>query len=581
MKVMQRRATMAVALTLGLASPAALMAQGRGMVPDANTPRLLVAVFTSNDRTAGVQAADAIRTRVQNVTNVKQLYVIPKHDIVTYLESSGYRPDSSLGMTDLKELAKLLRADEVLAGSVTRVASGALRFEPRLMLARDPALAQPLPPVETSNPGDAAREIEKSLNEARKQLADNKACENAIRDQQWAKAIAAARAGIQKYPQATIARLCLANVFLAMAQTKDSLAAPPDSVLRVTDEIRRIDPKNSQALRFAYSAYERKGDAENAVRALVRLLALEPGNPTLQAQVVSALAKLGKPSVAIPIVDTLIMQNPGDPQLLRQRWLLHLAAAASDTGEAQKVRFGLAVAAGEEMVKADTALADSVYYERQIIAGNAMSPPRGLEFASKAVQKFPTSAGFWASKANAERKAGQSQMAIESMKRALSLDPKTPNGNLLLAQIYLDLNQPDSAVAVARRAVAGGEDSATWGAFLLAPTQAAFKAAQESKSTADYERALALATTSDSLSQSATAKFFKGVSSFSIGIDALQHAQKPKNCVLARKAQAMFLITMTNMPAGGAVDANVAKQILDYVQQYSPAADQMVKQYCK
>ena len=36
-----------------------------------------------------------------------------------------------------------------------------------------------------------------------------------------------------------------------------------------------------------------------------------------------------------------------------------------------------------------------------------------------------SSAFFWALKANAERKAGQSQMAIESMKRALSLDPKT------------------------------------------------------------------------------------------------------------------------------------------------------------
>jgi len=256
-KVMQRRATIAVALTLGLASPAALVAQMRAQGPNPDTPRLLVAVFSSNDRSAGVMAADAIRTRVQNLANVKQLYVIPKNDIVTYLESSGYRPDSSLGLTDLKELAKLLRADEVLAGSVTRSATGGYRFEPRLMLARDPALAQPLPAVEAANANDAARQVEKSLNEARKQLADNKACENAIRDQKWAAAIAAANAGIVKYPTATIARLCLANVYLAMQTTKDSLGAPPDSVLKVTDEIRRLDPKNSQALRFAYAAYEK------------------------------------------------------------------------------------------------------------------------------------------------------------------------------------------------------------------------------------------------------------------------------------------------------------------------------------
>src|SRR5947208_1810514 len=117
---MQRRVAIADALTLGiLSAPAALHAQTtRGLGPNPDTPRLLVAVFASNDRSSGVQAADAIRSRVQSAANIKQLYVIPKNDITSYLESSGYKADSSLGPTDLKELAKLLRADEVLSGSV-------------------------------------------------------------------------------------------------------------------------------------------------------------------------------------------------------------------------------------------------------------------------------------------------------------------------------------------------------------------------------------------------------------------------------------------------------------------------------
>jgi hypothetical protein len=151
----------------------------------------------------------------------------------------------------------------------------------------------------------------------------------------------------------------------------------------------------------------------------------------------------------------------------------------------------------------------------------------------------------------------------------------------MMAQIYLDLNQPDSAVAIARRAIASGDDGKTWGAFLLAPTQAAFKQAQETKQVADYQRALDLASESDRLSPSPTSAFFIGVSAFSIGIDALQNAQKPKSCSLARKAQEMFSQTMIAMPRGGSVDPNVARQILGYVAQYSPAADQMVKQYCK
>ena len=590
MKVLQRSANISVALALGiLSAPAALFAQTRSNVPNPDTPRLLVAVFASADRAAGVQTADAIRTRVQAVSNIKQLYVISKTDITNYLESSGYKADSSLGPTDLKELAKLLRADEVLSGSVTKTATG-VRIEPRLMLARDVALAQPLPAVEAGSPTDAARQIERTLADARRQLPDNKACENGIRDRLWAKAIASANAGIAKYPNATIARLCLANVYLAMATTADSVNAPPDSVLRITDAIRKLDPKNSQALRFAYAAYDRKGDQKNAVGSLVTLLALEPGNPTLQGQVISALAKLGQPKVAGDIIDQLLIQSPGDPVLLRQKWLLSLAAAAGDTGSVRASFFGRAVSAGEEMVKIDTTLADSVYFSRQIIAANAMTPPRGLEFASRAVQKYPNSPEFWALKANAERKLGQNQMALESLKHALSINPKYPNGNLLMAQIYLEMNQPDSAVAVARRAIAGGEDPKTWGAFLLGPSQSALKLAQSTDSVAYYRRALALAQESDRLSPSQFSKFLIGVTSFQVGVDALRQADplqrvkkpdKPKICALARTTQDMFVLTQTTMPQGGSVDPKVASQVLGVVQQYGPAADQMAKKNCK
>lgn len=584
MKLMQRRATIAVALALGsLSAPTVLAAQSsRASAPNADTPRLLVAVFASNDKTSGVLAADAIRARVQSGTNVKQLYVIPKTDITNYLESSGYKADSSLGATDLKELAKLLRADEVLSGIVTRTPTG-LRIEPRLMLARDVSFAQPLPAVEAGSAGDAARQIEKSLIEARKQLPDNRLCENGIRDQQFDKAIASAKAGILKYPNATIARLCLASAYQQMK-------APPDSVLRVTDEIRRLDPKNSFALRLAFTAHGAKGEPEKAVAALIGLLALEPNNPTLQSQVIAELAKLRQPEKALPIIDTLLMQNPGDPQLLKQKWQLTLQAAVNADSTMRPGLLARALAAGEEMVRADTTLADSTYYERQIIAANAMIPPRGLEFASRATQKFPNSATFWALRASAERKAGQLQMAMQSEKRALSIDPKLPNGNLMVAQLYLEMNQADSAVAAARRAVAAGEDPKTWGQFLLGPTQATFKQGQSTDSVVYFERTLALAQESDRLGPTPASKFFVGLASFQIGIDALRQADplqrqrrpdKARICALGRKSQDMFLLTQTNMPAGGSLDANTARTVLGAVSQYAPAADQIVKQNCK
>jgi hypothetical protein len=160
----------------------------------------------------------------------------------------------------------------------------------------------------------------------------------------------------------------------------------------------------------------------------------------------------------------------------------------------------------------------------------------------------------------------------------------------MVAQLYLEMNQADSAVAAARRAVAGGEDPKTWGQFLLGPTQAAFKQGQSTDSVVYYERALALAQESDRLAPSEASKFFVGVSSFQVGIDALRQADplqrqkrrdKARICALGRKSQDMFLLTQTNMPAGGKLDANVAKTVLGAVSQYAPAADQIVKQNCK
>lgn len=574
MKVM-RRATIAVAFAFGLSAPAILEAQRPAQGPLPDTPKLMVTVFNSRELPLGVQVADAIRTRVQNTVNVRQLWVIPKTEIVSYLESSGYKADSSLGPSDLRELGKLLRADEVLGGTVTRTPTG-IRVEPRLMLARDPSLAQPLPAIEAESPSAAARQIERSVQEARKQLADNRNCENNIRDSKWDAALAAARAGIAKFPGATIARLCLANVFLAMK-------AAPDSVLKVTDEIRRLDPKNSMALRFAQAAYKAKGDNEGAVRALVGLLALEPHNITLQQQVVTELAQLGKPEIAIPIVDTLIAQNPGDPQLLRQKWLLLLnAAAAADTGDVKRKFFDDAVVAGEAMVRLDTMLADSSYWGRQIAAATQGSQPaKAIEMASRATQKYPASAEFWFLKGNAERKAGQLQMADESLRRAYGIDPKYQALTLLLAQTNLELGRMDTVVAMVRRNVAAGEDPKTWAGFLLAPAQAAWKIADSTKKKDDYLKVLALAQESDKLSMSPTAAFFVGISSFSIAMDALQAAQKPKSCALAREAQDNFLLTQTNMPRGGAIDAGTARTVLGYVAQYAPTAEQMVKAYCK
>src|ERR1051325_1195830 len=108
-------------------------------------------------------------------------------------------------------------------------------------------------------------------------------------------------------------------------------------------------------------------------------MALEPTNTSLGDQVVAGLAQLGKPRGALEIVDTMLLANPGDAKLRRQKWQLALQAAVSADSASRPGFLTTAVAAGEEMVRADTAMADSVFFARQIVAANAMTPPRGAE----------------------------------------------------------------------------------------------------------------------------------------------------------------------------------------------------------
>jgi tetratricopeptide (TPR) repeat protein len=622
--LMQRRALSAVALALTVVAPSRGDAQSNRNLPGADTPRLLVVVFQSPQRGLGVEIADAVRTRMTSSANPRQLYLIPREQMVNFLESSGYKADSSLGSTDAKELAKGLRADYLVGGVISKSGTS-FKIEPRLMLAVDPSVGQPLPVIETGSLNDAGRQIERSYLDARRQLDDDRACKNHIRSGAVDKAIVAANAGIAKYSNAVIARLCLANAFQVNKMW--------DSVLTVTNVILKLDPQSKLASQFAITAYKEKADAmaatdslksqeyrEASVKLLVQLLAIEPYNQSLQNSVITELAKLGKPSVAIPIVESLLKQNPGDPALLRQRWQLMSADAASADSATKAAKIDRMLAAGEDMIKADTMLADSTYFFRQVAAAMAASPQKGIEWTSRAVQKYPTNQDYWWYKASQERKAGQTQAASQSLSRLLILNPKYPDATVMLGQLYIDQGMNDSAIAVARRSVANGEPKATWGRFLVGPTNAQYQkaAAADQAATADsankdkravatteFEATLALAQESDKMSPTPQSKFFIGVSSFQIGyamvnrVQATQaalakaqgsktppkpaevSAQRASMCTDAKRAQDMFLLTMTNMPAGGSVEPRVAQQLLGATGQMSPFADQAATTFCR
>ena len=102
--------------------------------------------------------------------------------------------------------------------------------------------------------------------------------------------------------------------------------------------------------------------------------------------------------------------------MLRTKWMLQLRAK----------QYKQALATGEELVKADTGAATLDYLQPPDWRGAVGQQCRGAYRCSRpqAAQKFPNDASFPLLLAQSYAKAGQSQQALPSARRATEIDPK-------------------------------------------------------------------------------------------------------------------------------------------------------------
>ena len=552
-------------------APSVASAQARNQMPGPDTKRVLVTAFRG-DVEGGVKAADEIRNRVASEFSIRQLMPTSKKDIEATLQQSGYRPDSALSPNDIKELAKLVRADEVIDGTVQKTATG-YRVNARLFLPRDASLSQPLLSIESANLGDVAKQVVSEYDRARKQIADNQACENAIRANTPAVAIAAARKGIAAYPKATLTRLCLATAYDAMKATSDSTGPWKDSVIAITKNIIDLDKSSRIAYQLQYGAYKAKNDTSNALQSLIGLMAADPTNSTIREQVITEVVQSGKAEIAVPIAKQLVADNPGDPQYARLYWLV--LRQAKD--------FKQSVPAGVAYVAIDTAAADSNYYFRQIQDLAADSNfAKAAEFAATGAAKFGNSASLLVQKAQNERRAGQLPAAKASLERALQIEPKYPNLAPLLAQISFDLGATADAVKVVKADFAANPSNKELDANLLVSFgKKLYDAAAASKNAEDYRKAIPIFEASNEINPSANAKFFLAVSAFQVLAGTAQELQKSKSCEDYKAAADLLTLVNINMGPGGSVSPETARQIMGAVPQFQAFIDGSVKKHCK
>ncbi len=570
MKMLQRGALTMVALAAGLATqPLLLGAQQqqplqRGQTPG---PRFMVPILRSPERALGTQVADAIRERLAGEFLMRTLWIIPWSDIKNTLEASGYSSTEPLNPNDTKQLATLIRAAEYVEGTIARE-NGELSADLDMYLTRGgEGQVQPLAKVKGARPGDVARSIAKQVEEARKQLPHVETCMLSWRQNKHAEAIAAARKAIEVYPKSSLARLCILEIYNSQKLGADSIIAASEALLA-------IHPENRRALAMAADAYNEKKLEDKYIEALTKLLANNPTDVRLQERVVRALGESGKAQMARPIIDEAVKQNPGDPSLIRLQWQVYLALKD----------WKAALAVGEEMIKTDTAAADTSFYNALIAAYVTDSQPqKAAEAAARASTKFASNAGFLVAQAQLARRVGQLPQALDAINKAIALDPKNGSNYLQLAQIYTEMQQQENALTALRKALENGADKGQVGGMALSQGNVIYRKFNTSKDVNDLEKALPIVMWADSVNKTPLTALLIGAISVQLGQQLMEQANTEKSCEKATRAGDLFTEAQIHLPRAAADQSNQATvaQLMTALQQLSTFPERQKAAFCK
>ncbi len=547
---------------------AAASAQPTRRPPEPGAKFVLVEVFRASglpEKNLGEKAADAMRKRVEREFSRKDVYLVPKEEMAGILEASGFPADLPLEPHDARALAAQLRADEYITGHVTKNDTS-FTVEAQLVLTRDNTLVQPLGSATAKKLDDAMTALGAELKLARAQLAPELRCVNAARDGNMDAAGAAAREGIAAYDKAVLARICLANVMVGQKASNEDL-------LKISREIVDLNPRSRPGLALKAQAFRGLDMSDSAITTLTTMLATNPNDARLQKDVIDAITAFGNPRIARPIVEDAVNKNPGDADLLRLRWLILFAV--KDYKEAFD--------AGEDLVRLDTAFADTTYYLKTAAAYAADSQPqKAAEFAARGVAKFPDHPGLNKDLVFNLRTSGQNQQALEVLTKATAAGIAVEDANVLRVLLTRDVSGDEAALTAARAVVAGGDS--TVGQVVLVVAKSLFDKAVASKSLTDFDFAIPSLAYADTLAKGETkaqAKFLFGAANLYAAQFRMQAAYEQKNCAMVKQAKDQLVEAQINLPAGGAFAPEQVPKMMGNVMQLDASADQIIGQICK
>jgi len=269
-----------------------------------------------------------------------------------------------------------------------------------------------------------------------------------------------------------------------------------------------------------------------------------------------------------------VKQSPGDPELIKLQWSVY--RALND--------WKGAIVVGEEMIKHDTAAADTVFYQQLVAAYLSDSQPqKAQEAAARGANKFPSNATLWITVAQLARRNGQIPVALDAINKVLAINPKYPGVNLQKAAIFSEQDNIDSLKEALRAAVAAGEDKATAAQMILPKGNALLQAYQKdtAKTVEQGDKILGIFAFADSLNPTSTSGFLMAATQVVMGQPLLTRAQANKSCEDSRRMNDMLISAQQLIQKHGRDFAAAAPGVMQGAMQMQTYADQYVKAFCK
>ena len=607
MQTSMQAARRGAALVLFLAGALPLQAQRRPPL-EFTQQGVLVANFwvagkqlpslVRNDLRFGRKVADDLRDQLGRVVNKRETRIIPAFEIRESMVLSSYSPDTVLTLNELRQQAEFFRGDEIVFGKATRLPNGGVRLEADLVLWRDLRLRQPIPAVTSNNVDRAINDLAAKIHESRSQLRYQRRCENALRDGQGTQAIRAAREGIAGYPRGALVRTCLVWALRA-------IGAPAADILAESKAILDIDAEAPHALEAAAIALDTLKRRPEAAAMWLRLAATDSMNIELIERIVWSMAESGNSRAAEPLILRVSEAYPDNMRLMRQRWRVTY----------DNRNWPLAITAGEKLLASDAEAArDSVFFLRLATAYRANQQTyKAVETVARGVAAFPADARLYALytqfvkeeadtvlprglalhpgsaellalNAKELRSKGRVAEALDASKKAVELDSTIAQGRMMVAQAEIELGRPDSALATLQRAAGAGEDVNAVATFALSKGNAFFRAANGTKTRADFQLAMRYLWFADSLKPTPQTKFLLGASALSVAQTALTDAPnskvKEESCTLAQLGAQTLPIARAGLEAGQEISPEATKQYLEYLDLISPYAEKQIAAFC-